>query len=101
MVYTGYYKKRDGLNLAINIHPYLATMCEKDMILWGKENYHLLHNCFVNHVFLLDKIPAYCIAVMLKNGAEHILSTHPRHATWSNEFSSGEFYSHLSLEKWE
>lgn len=99
MIYTGYYK--NNLPLALDKFPILATMCEKEMMKWGKENYQLLNGCFVNNCYLLFHVPAQEITVILKNKEEHILSTHPKFNKWKDEFTSGEFYTFINLEDWK
>lgn len=96
MIYIGHY--RSDMVLAIDRFPELITMCEKDMRLWGKDNWQLLHGYWINNLQLLGHIPPEEIGVIAKDGYCAPLNTHPKWKQWEMEFSPMEFYSMVGYD---
>lgn len=91
MIYVGYYK--EGLICADDVFLELKTMCEKDMIKFGKDNVDKLDGLFVNRFFLIDLVDADKICVIDKSGKETKMTDNPAWDKWKGEMMPGEFYT--------
>jgi rubrerythrin len=91
MVHTGRYDS--SIPLATAKFPELLTMCERDMMAWGRNNVDGLRGTWVNNLYILVHVPWDAIAVVTNDGVARPITTHPNFKAWENEMNPDEFYS--------
>lgn len=96
VTYTGFYRGH-GDSIWTR-YPELRWKSESELLTWAEANTDALNGVWVNHLLLLDSVPADRVVVCSEDGILKRLVDHPRWEKWKGEMTTGEFYSCVGTE---